>query len=246
MKEKYLEFQREFYEKIENLNDEIVGNYQWHEHFPYETYLLYENGDVRKPIFDNFSDKLALDFGCGPGRMIARMNKVFKRADGADIARNCVEEAKKRNPDSNIYLTSGNNLGDAPADTYDFIYSTISFHHISSYEARKDILLDTKSKLKEGGKITLQMAFINNNDHFKHPTNNAKYFENNTLCKHTNGGQDCVIMPMDVEEVKQDFNTIFNNTKIWYCDITPMKEDLNGIKHNEYWATHWIFIHAHK
>ncbi|MEJ7676224.1 MAG: hypothetical protein WKF59_26850 [Chitinophagaceae bacterium] len=66
----YINMQKSIYENPKYSSADIVGFYDWHEEFPYETLLLYINGDIRKPVFNQFNDKVALDFGCGPGRMV--------------------------------------------------------------------------------------------------------------------------------------------------------------------------------
>jgi len=122
--------------------EDVVGSYNYHELFPYETQLLYFNGDLRRPVLDGFGDKLAFDIGCGEGRMIRRMSHVFKRVDGADIAPQNGRGRLQRCPGSNIYLTDGTGCGAANSDTYDFGYCTISLQHIASYDTRRAILKD--------------------------------------------------------------------------------------------------------
>ena len=62
----YIKMQKREYENPDITPENIVGQYDWHEEYPYETFLLYRNGDVRKPIFEYTKDKIALDFACGP------------------------------------------------------------------------------------------------------------------------------------------------------------------------------------
>ena len=50
----YTNMQKQFYEDSNIKGEYIVGNYDWHENYPYETFLLYENGDIRKPIDEIF------------------------------------------------------------------------------------------------------------------------------------------------------------------------------------------------
>jgi 2-polyprenyl-3-methyl-5-hydroxy-6-metoxy-1,4-benzoquinol methylase len=115
-------------------------NYAWHENYPYETFLLYRYGDIRKPIFETFSERTALDFACGPGRMVRRMRRFFAKVDGCDIAQRLLDEAKLSNPDSNFYLTNGQDLGLPPLAAYDFIYCTISMQHIACHSIRTKII----------------------------------------------------------------------------------------------------------
>lgn len=103
----YIQMQKQAYENPEVSPEDIVGQYEWHEEYPYETFLLYKNGDIRKPIFENTKDKAALDFACGPGRMVKRMMKVFQKVDGCDISSRLIQEAKERVPEADFYVPNG-------------------------------------------------------------------------------------------------------------------------------------------
>src|SRR5688572_3583518 len=138
--EQYIEMQRSHYEDQSRSVEDVVGYYDWHELFPYETFLLNLRADVRKPLFSDTSDLVALDFGCGPGRMVKRMNKLFKRCDGVDISQRLVEEARRQCPESQFWVTNGNDLGDAPSSAYDFVFSTIAMQHIAVHSIRMQIL----------------------------------------------------------------------------------------------------------
>ena len=136
--------QKGVYENSGVKSESIVGFYDWHEEFPYETQLLYQYGDLRKPVFEDFHDKIALDFACGPGRMIPRMSKLFQRVDGADISERLINEARRKNPGSNFFCTNGDDLGNTPKSNYDFVYSTIALQHIAVREIRLNILQQIK------------------------------------------------------------------------------------------------------
>ena len=133
---KYTEMQKNYYENPLMSAEDIVGNYNFHENFPYETFLLYKYGDIRRPIFDNFNDKYALDICCGEGRMVRRMNKIFKRCDGCDISEKMLDSARVKTRNSLSYLTNGRDCGPACDNFYDFIFSTISMQHICVYDIR--------------------------------------------------------------------------------------------------------------
>lgn len=246
----------------------IVGNYTWHEEYPYETFLLFKNGDIRKPIFDTFNDKVALDFACGPGRMVKRMRYLFKRVDGCDISSRLLKEAEHYcntsggGYASEFYLTNGNDLGDAPKNFYDFIYCTISMHHIASHKIRKKILANMFEALKVGGKITLQMAYnprapftnelpesvlVNGMQiRFFFPQKGAAYLSNDFDATSTNSGHDVLIGKKDLVSVKADLTEQFSNVAIWFSNISNYLNDLNGQSHQQFWATDWIYLHGEK
>jgi SAM-dependent methyltransferase len=263
----YLNMQKSFYE-ADIPAKAIVGNYIWHEEYPYETFLLFKNGDIRKPIFDTFNDKVALDFACGPGRMVKRMRYLFKRVDGCDISSRLLKEAEHYcnisggGYASEFYLTNGNDLGNAPKNFYDFIYCTISMQHIASHTIRKKILANMFAALKVGGKITLQMAYnprapftnelpesvlVNGMQiRFFFPQKGAAYLSDDFDATSTNGVYDVLIGKKDLVSVRADLTKQFSNVAIWFSNISNYFNDLNGQNHPQFWATDWIYLHGEK
>lgn len=257
----YIRMQKREYENPEVSPENIVGQYEWHEEYPYETFLLYRNGDIRKPIFENTKDKTALDFACGPGRMVKRMMKVFKKVDGCDISSRLINEAKSRVPEADFFVTNGNDLGEVPLNHYDYIYCTISMQHIASYKIRKSILENMNKALKNGGKMVLQMAYnpafpyvremekyviCNRQILIYEKDNMADYFGNDFDADKTNGLHDVGIGEYDLPKVKEDFSEIFSNVSVWFSNVRNYYNDLNGRKHSDYWATDWVYIYAEK
>lgn len=252
---------KNFYENPEIPSEHIVGNYQWHENYPYETFLLYEYGDIRKPIFKDFSDKIALDFACGPGRMISRMKKIFKKVDGCDISQRLLDEAKITNPESDFYITNGNDLGNIQNNFYDFIYCTISMQHISCHTIREEIVKNMYKALTKNGKITLQLAYNKDvpytkenkliiNDKLiiiKEKIPMADYLSDDSFANVTNGLYDVGIGEKDLNNIKKDFISIFGNCDIWFSQVSHYYSNLLSAEHyKEYWATDWIYIHCKK
>src|SRR4051812_35676821 len=110
--DQYIKMQKDYYEDPNhNPQVQIVGNYGWHEQVPYEDYLLNRKGESKTSLFSDTRDKLALDFGCGPGRMVNRMSKLFKRVDGADISKRLVDICREKFPENNFYVTNGKSVG---------------------------------------------------------------------------------------------------------------------------------------
>ncbi len=163
----YINMQKNYYNRFETENDfkdRVVGNYNSHEKYPYKEWLLYENG---LPIFDTFSNKFALDFGCGMGRMIPHMSSAFEQVDGVDIGENLIEYCKKNYPSSNFWVSNGNDCGDAYTNHYDFAYSLLCFQHIASFDIRMEILNHIKSCLNDTGRYCIQMYSNRDLDHVK-------------------------------------------------------------------------------
>ncbi|MCX8130433.1 MAG: methyltransferase domain-containing protein [Clostridia bacterium] len=263
----YINMQKSLYEDTNIPSKQIVGHYEWHEMVPYETFLLYKNGDIRQPIINETHDKTALDFGCGPGRMVKRMEKYFKRVDGVDISERLIKEARQNCPAGNFYVSKGDDLGDAPVNTYDFVYSTITMQHIAVRSIRLNILKCIREVLNDKGVVNIQMAF--SKDFPYNSTNvhdiskdkkvfvktldntHASWFEDRTDASATNSGCDVGIGPADVPLVVGDFYKYFKNIKIWFYDYTLLEIKPESITHrvysrDYYWATHYIFIYGEK
>lgn len=257
----YIQMQRTHYEDTAIPSSDIVGQYNWHEKFPYETFLLYKYGDIRYPIFSSYENKKALDFGCGPGRMIKRMSHFFQQVDGCDISSRLLKEAKVNAPNSNFFLTNGNDLGNVPKNFYDFIYCTISMQHIASHTIRMKIIEKMYESLKENGCINLQMAYnpsfpyvyklsqniINDKQIItKVRLNQADYLSDDFNAAQTNGGHDVGIGKKDLEILKRDLEKYFSNVCYWFANVEDYYENLQGETHCNYWATSWIFIYGEK
>lgn len=247
----YIHMQKRYYENPEIESKRIVGNFEWHEQYPYETFLLYKFGDIRTPVLNDFGGKRALDFGCGPGRMIKRMRKYFAQVDGCDISERLLAEAKENNPESKFFLAKGNNLGDVPDDSYDFVYCTISMQHIASHSIRMEIIKHMKRTLRPGGAITLQMAY-----HPEFPDGSqfktggkytlSRYLSDDFWAKQTNGRHDVGVGKDDLPQLRTDFETLFADVAIWFSNVGNYYDNLRCFRHSPYWASDWIYINAYK
>jgi len=157
---RYTAMQQDHYENSDVPSEHVVGHYAWHEEFPYETLLLHDHGDLRHPVLPPERRRRALDFGCGPGRMIPRMAKFFDQVDGVDIAPRLLADARAVVPASTqLWATNGDDLGEAPQEAYDLVYCTVSFHHIAVWDVRMQILRHMQAALLPGGVVTLQLGY---------------------------------------------------------------------------------------
>lgn len=178
--------------------DWVVGSFDAHNNWPdYE--LLFER-------IDNQSEKIGLDFACGPGRNSVKYKGRFKRLDGVDISPVNIQKAKQyaknHNVDSNFYVCSGTNISIVPRNEYDFVMSTIALQHISVYDIRFSIISDIYNVLKEGGIFTAQMGYGP-----KVPQKNSVgYYENFYDATESNGSCDTRVESPD--ELKQDLEKI--------------------------------------
>jgi len=232
--EKYLGMQRRFYQQHARMShydrdekvDGVVGSYAAHNAWPdYDRFLM-------RYIDASFRSRIALDFGCGPGRNIVKYSHLFERLDGADIGaenlENAVQNLTFHNlPVPNLYLTSGTDLGGAADNSYDFIFSSIAMQHICVHEIRYAILESMYRALRKLGRISIQMGFG------KKP-GGVPYFDNFYDAAGTNSAADCMIENPD--DVEADLRRIgFDQFEYWVRPVGP------GDSH-----AHWIFFTAVK
>ncbi len=267
---KYANMQRNYYDpRAARDPEDVVGSYEYHENVPYETFLLFKHGDIRKPIFDDFSNRSAFDICCGEGRMVRRMKSFFPQVDGGDLSIEMLKAAQERTPDSNFYLTSGFDCGKALSNNYDFVYCTISLQHICVYSTRDKIIQDVCRILKPGGKATFQFLFskfypffqvggiipVQGADYFAQvwrlDSQHAKWMDEKADALSTNSGCDVVIGTDELSLVKSYFEQYFTHVEFWFHDISigrgnPRVLSLthpNSHLDDSYIGTHFIFIH---
>ncbi len=229
---KYTIFQRNFYD----------GGYaQWHGHNK-DVMVGSFNEHNQFEGFDNlFKDmdtkgKVALDFGCGPGRNIVRYRSLFARIDGVDIAPVSLEKAKlwlRDNgvPEPNLYACNGVDLKAIPDEQYDVVFSTICLQHICVYEIRFNYLKEFFRVLKPGGWVTFQMG------HGPSLPQCRGYYENHYDADSTNGTCDVTIE--NHHQLRDDF------LKVGFTDF-----DYTIIPAPSYEPLHihdfWIFARGQK
>lgn len=205
--------------------DPVVGSFDAHNNWKdYDDYLF-------KSV--ETTGKVALDFGCGPGRNIVKFRDRFSRIDGVDISDGNLNNARiwfaKNNLAlPNLYKNNGTDLSEIPSDTYDVVFSTICMQHICVYDIRFNLLKEFRRVLKLGGSICIQMGF--GLGHFS----SVGYFENNYDAQYTNSG--CDTRVESANQLKDDLDKIgFSNFSF---DIRPTGPgDIHG---------NWIFFRATK
>lgn len=96
-------------------------------------------------------DGVALDFGCGVGRLTQALGRYFESCVGLDISRAMVDQAQSLNelPHCRYIATSDIPLP-LPANAFSFIYSNIVLQHIPRRFAKK-YLRELVRVLKPGG-----------------------------------------------------------------------------------------------
>lgn len=201
-----------------------VGNWEAHERYPYDKYLL----EKYKGKFGS-----ALDFGCGMGRMIKRMLLHFDRVDGADLLDRNLKFASEYLVDlskTNLYQTNG--LSCIIENKYDFIYSTICLQHICVHEIKYNILFNLYSLLNESGELCIQVGYGFDNG--------INWFSNHYEATSTNAGSDfCVKDKYEFNDIENDLKKIGFKSVLFTLKESPHPE-ITGY-HSE-----WLFIHCYK
>ncbi len=222
MIDKYLQMQRTLYDtEAKNWNiynlDVIVGSYHEHDNFAdYDLYLF--------PNLD-FTNKIALEYGCGTGRNLIKFANRFQRIDGTDISQECLNAAKINLESNNIsipnlYLSNGNNIP-APNEAYDVIFAVICLQHICVHQIRYQIMQDVFRTLKSEGWFCFQMGFGGR-------PNSVNYFENDYDAQTTNGGRDISIH--NEQDLIADLESIgFKNYKSHLGSTGPNDEHKNWL-----------------
>jgi SAM-dependent methyltransferase len=164
----YLEMQRREYaanvaksdfssDEFERSDDRefVVGWYAMHEKFDYEGWLL--DGVDLGP------DAVAIDYGCGPGRMLKRMKVLFARVDGTDISAEVLDVAGRHcadmEPPPKLFVSDGQGVPPGHEGAYDVAYSVICLQHICVHTIRRRILESLFEALEPGGLLTFQMGY---------------------------------------------------------------------------------------
>lgn len=224
----YLKMQKQTYEGYltnENSVRELcVGNWKAHEAYPYEELLLKNFYGTRE---------VALDFGCGPGRMIKRMLKEFLFVDGADFIEEHFEHARNylSKNDERVDFIKTDGLSAKIPEKYNFIYSTICLQHIACYEIRSQIIQDLSSALYDNGQMVLQMGYGYNTG--------VGWFDNQYSARYTNGGLDVSITKDNINSVVEDLEK---------CTNLRVKYELHPSPHPKlkFYHPNWIFFYMDK
>jgi ubiquinone/menaquinone biosynthesis C-methylase UbiE len=110
------------------------------------------------------SAKRFLDFGCGTGRTSIPLSKYAEHVVGVDVSSAMLTEARKNSRLRSIknieFIQSDDNLS-MVTGKFDFIYSIITFQHISIKRGEK-IFAQLIDKLNEGGIGSVHFVYERN------------------------------------------------------------------------------------
>lgn len=227
-KEKYLDMQKFHYENaalswnLDNRNP-VVGSYDGHNSWKDYDNFLFKDFDT--------NNKIAVEYGCGPGRNLVKYNNRFARIDGVDIAQNNIDKAVvnlKSNgiSSSKLFVCDGSSFP-VEDESYDVVFSVICLQHICCYDIRFKILQDAFRVLKPNGYLCFQMGYGGKPSSNPAPT--ANYYDNVFDADRTNGWHDVAIHNEDC--LRKDLIDLigFRNYKSDIRDVGPGDTHLNWI-----------------
>jgi ubiquinone/menaquinone biosynthesis C-methylase UbiE len=105
------------------------------------------------------TDAIALDFGCGVGRLTRALSRRFSKCWGVDISPTMIQLAKtyhETDPRCNFLLNEVDDLSRFPNEYFGFIYTSITLQHIPRQYV-ENYLLELVRVLSRGGIFVFQI-----------------------------------------------------------------------------------------
>lgn len=103
---------------------------------------------------------VALDFGCGIGRLSRALSKHFGQVCGVDISEEMIRKARELNKDfanCNFVLNTSDRLGQFPEHHFDLIYTNIVLQHVPRKVAILRYVVEFVRILKPKGLLVMQI-----------------------------------------------------------------------------------------
>ena len=94
--------------------------------------------------------EVAVDFGCGTGRVTRALSSRFGRVIGVDLSAPMIELARTHAPQAEYLLQSAPGLP-LPDDSVDFVFSWIALQHIKSEGTILEHVAEFSRVLRPGG-----------------------------------------------------------------------------------------------
>ncbi|MFZ5830270.1 MAG: class I SAM-dependent methyltransferase [Planctomycetota bacterium] len=191
---------------------------------------------VRKSFLDVPRGLRLLDYGCGVGRVMDEVCRSGFRVDGVDISPEMLafaaESSILRKSGSRLFLSGGQDCGEAPAGSYDLAYSVLCFQHICVRTVRTAILRSIARALKPDGSLFIQFQFYPTFKATTIPENHAAWDQDKTSAVGTNSQADVWVTPDRLAQVWEDFSAIFHDVRFQFIEIP----NLESLEHLPYGA----------
>lgn len=132
------------------------GNEEFFEAGRYEISVVFELLKELKALpVDN---ELALDFGCGVGRLTQALGRIFRSVHGIDVSPTMIAKATALNaaPDTVQFRVNDTTILPFPPSSFSFIYTSIVLQHIP-YPQQVEYIAEFGRLLKPGGTLVFQI-----------------------------------------------------------------------------------------
>lgn len=106
-----------------------------------------------------------LEVGCGVGRLIVPLRKVFRVVDGIDVSQKMVDLSQtysRGRINGGIWKSDGKTIP-LSGSSYDFVFAFTVFQHIRSVQVFVSYLREMYRVLRIGGHLRYQMHEVNEN-----------------------------------------------------------------------------------
>lgn len=103
---------------------------------------------------------LAMDFGCGVGRLTRPLARRFHKCCGIDISESMISQARELNQEISgceFILSTQNDLSIFPNEHFDMIYTRYVLQHIPAKAVIKTYLSELLRTTKKGGLLVFQL-----------------------------------------------------------------------------------------
>jgi len=113
----------------------------------------------RYPPDQDLRELTALEIGCGPGRLMLPLSRIFGRITGVDVSSEMTSLARENLagvPNAEVRVSSGADLAGIPDNSIDFCYSYAVFQHIPDKEVVWNYLREACRVLRPGGLLKFQ------------------------------------------------------------------------------------------
>ncbi|MBO0798366.1 MAG: methyltransferase domain-containing protein [Blastocatellia bacterium] len=126
-----------------------------------EKYVDFIFQTIHSHLDPTFQPRIALDFGCGVGRLVIPLARICDSVTGVDVSPHMLQEARRncesRGLDNVILAASDDTLANVQG-TFDFIHSYIVFQHIP-VERGEQIVGGLLERLREDGIGVLHFSY---------------------------------------------------------------------------------------
>ena len=167
--------------------------------------------------------KRALDVGCGVGRSMEAMIDAGVNVDGVDISERMIHFARQ-NPklhESSLFVSRGNDCGDAPDGSYDLVYSQLCFRYIRSRRVRNELLRAIARALKPGGIVVIEMRFFRGLSAATVPPPHVPWSAEDCDTSVEAGTADVCATADELHLLYDDFSQHFEDLRLQFVEVAP-------------------------